>query len=555
MNIFEKTLAQVNRPYTVVDKVRGAIQTLKGHYLTGMYLPCCMYSGGKDSSALSSMSLIAWVQACELMPHLRKVPFIMVSVDTKVEQPVKMDYLADEFDAFKAFAKEHGINLIIETPHPTVGNRWQGKVVGGVYRNFSTETSRDHKCAIIWKIDTATRCIRRYEGFASDLKMKLLQILGSRYDESETRKASLDKIGASASSVVPPQGAVKYDSVYPVYNFTKEDIWNYLLCSEKGFDVKFPAIQDGFDGTIGLYNDLGGGECSFDQQGSSCSGSRDGCWLCFASNKPMIDESLLVTNPHVAPLAEFRRFMLENDRNALLRNFIQTTLDKGKLFVKYNPNGLCGSYLLKILEIGLTIQEREKDRAAKIREAVEKGLHIPNGRKVLDYPTFEIFSPEDVIFIDLQWAMRGLQIEPHAALKVYDRIVNRGERVDIPDGYLLDGDFSTKLELQGKIYLGDVESTLNDAVDLQDEYSHSGGWVGDSTVCESILEPEIIKKWIDTPTGFMGSIDRILKSGAITVPNGQMKAIKKRLGIVEKLYASGLNEVAFVGGTLDLESA
>ncbi|MDK9790054.1 phosphoadenosine phosphosulfate reductase family protein [Vibrio sp. D431a] len=550
MSIFEKTLKAINKPKGAPEKTLAAIQRMRGHFLSGVRVPCMMYSGGKDSSVSQSMALVAWKMACDEMPRLKKVPFIIVSVNTLSEQPVKQSYLGDEFAACVQFAEENGFTLKIEKPMPTVGNRWAGKVVTGVYRNFSTETSRDHKCAVIWKIDPATRCLRKWESVIKDMGLRMLQIVGSRHDESQSRAESLDRFKANGYSIVPPSGAVKYDTIYPVYDFTKDDIWDYLLFAENETGAKFPAIKDGFDGTISLYNDLSGGECSFDQSGSSsCSGSRDGCWLCFASNAPMIDESLVKTNPHVSPLAEFRRFMLENDRNANLRNYIQTTMDKGKLFVKYNPNGLCGSYLLKILEIGLTIQQRELERAALVAKQLKEGTYINTGGKVLDKPTFEIFRPEDILFIDLQWGMRGMQLEPHAALKAYKRIVLDGERVDIPKGYVLDKPFSKNLDIQGKIFLGDVQVAEN--LELDDCHINDGGWDADIDLCKSILSKEVLEDWLSKETSFIGAIQRILDSGAITVPKSQIKAVNLRVENVKKIYSSGLNKTAYDGGTIN----
>ncbi|MGR5366933.1 phosphoadenosine phosphosulfate reductase domain-containing protein [Photobacterium damselae] len=535
------------------EKAEISINNLEKNFSSGKYMPAMMYSGGKDSSVSASLALVAWKRACDKNQDLKKIPFLIISIDTKTEQPVKQSYVGGEFESFKKFAAENNFNLFIETPSPSIGNRWAGKVVGGIFRNFSTETSKDHKCAIIWKIQTAARCLKTWEKRLSEIGLSVLQIVGSRHDESKHRAASLDKFGVNSYSIVPPTGgAVKYNTVYPVYDFTQDDIWNYLLFAENSDGAKFPAIKDGFDGTVSLYNDLAGGECSLnDQGGATCAGSRDGCWLCFASNKEYIDLSLLTTNPHVTPLAELRRFMLLNDRNAALRNYIQTATDKGKLFLKYNPNGLCGKYLLKILEIGLTIQEREKERAALVADAVERGTYIPVNGKTLDKPTFTIFEPEDILFIDLQWALRGLQLEPHAALKAYKRIVIDGERVEIPDGYLLDENIVSNLEIHGKIYLGEVENSDSESIDeiISEDMLSNGGWDADISICKAILSEDVITSWINTSTSFVKGVERILESGAISLPKAQQKAVKTRLGIVDRIYNAGLNKTAFNGGT------
>ena len=243
--------------------------------------------------------------------------------------------------------------------------------------------------------------------------------------------------------------------------------------------------------------------------------------------------------------------MLLNDRNSALRNYIQTATDKGKLFVKYNPNGLCGKYLLKILEIGLTIQEREKERAASVANAIENGTHIPVNGKTLAEPTFTIFEPEDVLFIDLQWALRGLQLEPHAALKAYKRIVIDGERVEIPSGYLLDENLVDNLDMQGKIYLGDVKTTDKTLGNMiNDDMLSNSGWDADINVCKAILSKDVITSWTNTNTSFVKSVGRILESGAISVPKTQQKAVKARLSIVDRVYNAGLNKTAFNGGTV-----
>lgn len=549
MNFFQKTLKMINTPQTADEKTSVAISNLEQKFSAGNVVPVVMYSGGKDSSVSCNMALVAWKRSCDKNLSLKSIPFLIISINTKTEQPVKQSYLAGEFADFKEYARTNGFNLFIETPSPSIASRWTGKVVGGSYRNFSIERSNDHKCAILWKIDTATRCLKVWQNRLSELGLTMIQIVGSRHDESQQRASSLDKVSANSYSIIPPSGAVKYPTVYPVYDFTKEDIWNHLLFAENTATAKFPAIKNGFDSTVTLYNDLAGGECSITGSGgASCAGSRDGCWLCFASNKEYIDKALLRTNPHVAPLAEFRRFMLLNDRNSALRNYIQTTRDKGKLFVKYNPNGLCGKYLLKILEVGLTIQEREKERAESVASAIKDGSHIPVNGKTLPDPTFTIFEPEDVLFIDLQWALRGLQIKPHAALDAYKRIVIDGERVEIPDGYLLNCDVVNNLDMQGKIYLDDVDTDLD--VNIEDAMLSNLGWDANPEICKTILTNDVIKSWTVESTSFVKSVDQILSSGAILIPKSQQRAVRSRLKIVSQIYAANLNKVAFNGGTI-----
>ncbi|MBH9739898.1 phosphoadenosine phosphosulfate reductase family protein [Vibrio navarrensis] len=551
MGIMDAVLASVGeRVLSAPEKVQNSIDRMTNLFARGHYAPIGLLSGGKDSSCALSMSLVAWSRACRRNPKLKSLPFIILSVDTKVEMPVKANYLKAEFRAYMDFAKDNGINLFIDTPSPNISSRWQGKVVGGSYRNFNVARTSGHKCAILWKINVVNQALKEWHKKLQPTGLKLLTIVGSRMDESNTRKQNLTNFGVKDGVVVEPSGATNFHSYYPVLNFTKEDIWNYLLMAEDSENAVFPGIKDGFFGTVELYNSLAGGECSIDMSNSSCAGSRDGCWQCYASPDEVIDEGIAKTNPHIAPLVEFRKFMLINDRNSNLRNYIQTQLDDNDLFVKYIPNGLCGAYLLKILEIGLTIQKREIERAARIKEQVELGTYISlGGNDPLIEPQFTIFAPEDIIFINYSWMVRGLQLEPNAAFKAYWRIMYKGEKVDIPSEYVLDRDFSDELTSRGRIYLGDIGSGLTRVPN--EEHSKELSWQYDEAVCKFLLSEEVLEQWVNDKSDFLSSAQKLLDSGALSVPKGQLKALATRINIASVLYELNLNIAAYNGGKVD----
>lgn len=518
---------------------RNTLKNLVDIFLNTPMLPVVLYSGGKDSSATKSLSLVAWHKASKLKPHLKKIPFIIGYADTRCESPVKNDYLEKELDQAKSYAKEKGINLIVLKATPTVQNSWQGKVVAGSVVNWDVRLGV-RGCAVEWKIKNLSKSLSPWYKTAKELGFPLIKILGSRAEESIARNRNLIKAGANPHHPVEYKGDIL---LHPIMDWSVENVWNYLMLSEREEDARFEGIKNGFENTMSYYNDMNGGECSaFVEGDDSCTGSRDGCWLCLVNDKPYLDDGLYETYPHLAPLGELRRFMLENNLDASNRSWIPQSPSS---ISDHKAASHSGAYLLDILRIGLTIQKREMERAERELTLVANGIHL-NPENARTKAEFKIFTYQDIAWIDWNWMMRGLQVEPHAALKAYYEVYFLGERYDIPHGYKRSSNRAQKPESAGKILYSGLDFDEDDGFELTSDDT-SWGILSSEELSQFFECKATIEKWLEEKS-FVNSADKWFETGVLTAPKAQISRIKKRRKWVEHLYSSGMNRKAFEGG-------
>lgn len=530
------------------DALKRKIGSVSNHltetFLNVPMIPVSLLSGGKDSTTTTSISLVSWKNAVRKNPKLKTIPFMIAYSNTRCENPIKDDYLKKLIDIFAAYANKHDFKLEVVIARPSVVSSWQGKIVGGYATQWDVRLGTGNGCASDWKINAIKRALSPYEKIAKELGLSFVRILGSRYQESKSRANNLNKVGANEFELITYKGQTK---LYPIYSWTETDVWDYLLYCEENEGSVIEGTSDGFYNTLQFYNQLNGGECSAGiNEGSSCSGSRDGCWNCFASNKEYIDEGLYETNPHLAILGEYRRFMIANNIDAFNRSYIPHTPSN---YTRYRASSHSGAYLLDILRIGLTIQVREQERAAIEKQRVVDGLHLEPS-KARTKPEFIIFEPQDIAFIDYSWMIRGIQIEPHAALKAYVDIVFNGARYDIPKNYKRNTESEAlKPSTLGHLFYEGLNTNNVDDIELDEEMERSWTFAPESEFISMFSNKELLQKWSENNC-YVSGASRWLKSGLITPPKHQLETIKRRMAWVKNIYRLGLNENAFNGGKL-----
>lgn len=557
MNWFDKIATTKERPFppskeaSKKRKAKELIERLETMFLTKPMIPCVLYSFGKDSSATMSLTLVAWVRAMKSNPNLAKIPFLISYSNTGYESPHKYDYMKKEVKDIKYYSKKNGVNLYVLEGKPRTNESWAGKVIAGSIVNWNVKLGKSAGCSVSWKIKPNERLVKPFEKLAKEIGIPLVKILGSRTEESITRAKNLESYGADPLSICPYNGN---NYLYPVMDWSVEDIWSYLLFCESEMDSNVPGIKDGFNNTVIYYNSMNSSECSaLDvHNGKSCKGSRDGCYICLMSDKPELDQNIGINFPHIAPLQEYRKFMLYNDNNSLNRSYVQQS-PSSMNDLKASCNS--GSYLLDLLRIGLTIQKRENERAQKEKSLVASGLHL-DPQNALTEPTFTIFEPIDIAWIDWNWDSRGLMLEPNSALKCYYEIFYQNIKYDIPLGYkrkeneLLDFN-----KYNGKIFYPELNVKVESSKDLNlnDICTDSTWKFATNEECALVLTKDVLEKWLQE-TCFIKAADRWVESGILTPPKSQLSRIKKRREWVKNIYRLGLNKKAFEGGPLTIKS-
>lgn len=541
-------LNKISSQQAKVDKqdcsyfAKKSVDLLVEYFCNNTVLPACCLSYGKDSTSMVSITLLAWKLAIDKNPQLSKIPFVIAYSDTRVEMPIKTTYIAEINQIINDYAKKNNILVSIIKASPGVPASWQGKIVGGAIKQWDVRLGRGNGCAVDWKITSLKKALKHFEKVAKDTGLTFIKFIGVRNNESAIRDQRNSKRGLNMHQTFEYNGE---SCRYPILDWSLSDVWDYLLFCENNEDSVLPAISDGFPQTVKFYNSMSSSECSaIDGQASSCEGGRDGCFLCAANPSVNLDIDLIEHNPHVKPLVEYRLFMLANNLNINNRSYVQP---RPSVIGEYKATSHSGAYLLDLLQIGLTIQEREKERAKHEMMLVEKGLHL-SPESALTEPQFTIFEPKDIAFIDFNWMIRGLQIEPSAALKAYFNIVVNGERFDIPPKYKRDVPFAENpANDYGTVYYESLNLDEDEDNFNIDDLTLSWQFATDEEFKVLFDSKELIKSWLKE-TDHTRVAKRWIKSGLIRPPKSQLLKINKRIQWVSYIYENKINEISFKGG-------
>lgn len=538
LNQINNAQQKVNSKHKAVDTVNMLVE----NFIAKPVIPASMCSFGKDSTTMLSLMLVAWKKAVDIKPQLKKLPFLVVYSDTLVEMPIKSNYMNDVITLIERYADKYKLDVKVLKAAPTTQTSWQGKIVAGVIKQWDVRLGRGNGCATSWKIKTIDNVLVKWRRLAKAHNVPLVKFIGVRDNESAIRDQRNKKTGINQYLYHENAGEL---TCYPVFNWSLHDIWDYLLFCENDPESSLPAISDGFEPTIRFYNSMSATECSATAGGSSnCGSSRDGCWLCFANPSMELDTDLITSNPHVEPLVEFRRYMVKNNINIFNRSYLQP---RPSSIGEYKATSHSGGYLLDILRIGLTIQIREIERAKNELELVQSGLHLdPANAKTS--PQFEIFSHKDIAFIDWNWAQRGLQIEPHSALRAYYDVFFLGKRFDIPTGYLRDVPYATDPSADtGVVIYEEMSFEEIDHTDKLEELSLSWEFASDNDFKQLFGRKDLLDEWLKETDHINGST-KWFEAGLIIPPKSQVKKIRKRSEWARFIYQNDLNHLAFNGG-------
>lgn len=270
------------------------------------------YSGGKDSTLLLHL---VWEVVLSLSPQERKRRVYIVGNDTLVESPLIIQHLKVSLDSVQAASEEASMPFSVELTKPCVDQTFWVNVIG---RGYIPPTRNFRWCTDRMKIHPTNRLL---EKLVSRHKRAVL-LIGTRKSESQNRRRSMEKHGASAESM-NPHGTIKGCRIFsPLADMNDEDVWSVLM-------QRKPPWGGSHRKLITLYRNAGGGECPLilskdDAPSCGTTSPRFGCWTCTVVQK---DKSLrgLIDSGHaeeekLEALAEFREWLIklrENDDNRM----------------------------------------------------------------------------------------------------------------------------------------------------------------------------------------------------------------------------------------------
>ena len=435
------------------------------------------WSGGKDSSVALAITLEGYRRARADGEDLW--PLTVLHGDTGVENPAIAAHVSEQIQHIEAFASSRGLDVRIEITQPSLATSWAVRIIGGSGLPVWT-SSRTRDCSVDWKRVPNDRAARRVaiayreEAIAassddrgktrlllkSGRTLELITILGTRYGESQSRNGRMAARGDVAGEIRRNDAG---RSVLPlIADFSIDDVWTFLALAGSSPGVPFPGYAPSYVDTIAVYRDSSG-ECPVvaDVAGGATAacGARFGCWSCCAVSKDRSMENMLVQPQYayMRGLAELRDYLAAIRYDWRRRRWIPRQADPITGYLRFGPDAFHPAELRRLLGYCLTLDVREQERAARLREDLAafrqatdqgssfRGWSDPYLRQLaqagedpdLTYvsrmvePQFQVIDRRALLAIDFRWARYGLG-RPHDALAIYAAVYRLGRRFDVP---------------------------------------------------------------------------------------------------------------------------
>ncbi|MCH8552499.1 MAG: phosphoadenosine phosphosulfate reductase family protein [Natronospirillum sp.] len=257
-------------------------------------------SYGKDSGAMLALCLEAVRRYKARTGVSKKV--VVLTADTRAENP-KVTLLAHEMSSqMLAWARAQGLDVQQRFVMPRAQDAYLVSMIGG--KGIASTPSGSSACTIDLKkrpMDLAKRELSKHYGAG-----RILTLIGTRYDESQTRGERMR--GRGERFDVPYLSGDGQWMLSPIADWTVGDVWQFLNGAHDANRIGFETFSD-FVPTIILYEGLGESTCSigavdptFGQAGNTCSGGRTGCWICQKVSRDHSLWSMLDRWPELKPL-------------------------------------------------------------------------------------------------------------------------------------------------------------------------------------------------------------------------------------------------------------
>lgn len=241
-------LADVDVGRTTRDLARKAQETIEALLLKGHPL-LVSWSGGKDSSALLNMALVA-------ASAVRKQrgdcpPVIVTNADTGIENPEIRTHVDREIRRIDAFAASRGIDVRVYIAKPRDYAHWATQTIGR--RALPTyEDSLQRRCSWDYKVLPMKRLTGEILGSVA-VSLPPIRLMGTRFSESAVRSKKMTDRGES-SSKIRRDSRDSIDSLSPIADFSTDDIWVYLAEVRDGVREGYSDFKE----TFRVYRDASG---------------------------------------------------------------------------------------------------------------------------------------------------------------------------------------------------------------------------------------------------------------------------------------------------------
>ncbi|SFI24725.1 hypothetical protein [Modicisalibacter xianhensis] len=134
------------------ERVRQAIDLLKAIVSVQPTSLVIAYSGGKDSTAVTSITLAALAELAQEGRLPTDIEHLAVTSNTGIKNPVIERHVGRHLRAMRAFAAEAGIPLKAKWAMPSLAESWQVSVLGGRRQMAWPSEGQSQYCSVDWKI-------------------------------------------------------------------------------------------------------------------------------------------------------------------------------------------------------------------------------------------------------------------------------------------------------------------------------------------------------------------------------------------------------------------
>lgn len=334
-------------------------------------------SGGKDSTAVT-MKMLETLES--LPPPIRKTKRCFVTcVNTLVEAPPVINHVHHFIAALKEYvwARELPVEVVELTPDED-----QTFWVNLIGRGYPTPVKEFRWCTDKMKIRPQTKFVKDNLDIFGDPPV-IHFLLGTRYDESQRRKVTMDSKTRVGSDIHSHGTMASAGVIRPIEDWSTEDVWDYLLDSDwsNGNPNPFHEVNQKL---AHLYRDAASGECPVihDPTQQTCAGSRFGCWTCTVVE---VDSSLRemiasgredYATPELLQLADFRDKLQRERNDPKFR--VHGRNRRGRVLVKRDGSVGVGPYTMEyrkhLLEELLKLNDRVSEDLISPQEVLQ--IHI-----------------------------------------------------------------------------------------------------------------------------------------------------------------------------------
>jgi DNA sulfur modification protein DndC len=267
--------------FASIEETRQAIsENLGKHWVIG-------FSGGKDSTATLKIFLSAYNKSDNVPDRVS-----IIYCDTGVENPVVDGYVRDLFARLSSEFEKENIRINLHFLKSPVEERFFVRVIG---RGYPTPTNSFRWC-------TKGLRIKPVEKFLASTKDAIV-VLGSRRDESQQRRRSIQKYGGGRWQT---QGGKKnsYRVFLPILEHDISDVWDsiFMLGMPNSIDPK--ELET-------IYRDASG-DCPIIKSpvAPPCASGRFGCWTCTVVRRDKSAIKLIDAGySQLRPYLEFRDWL------------------------------------------------------------------------------------------------------------------------------------------------------------------------------------------------------------------------------------------------------